>query len=193
MLNYVWIVLIGASIVFAAVTGSLPETAAAMTASAADAVTMGIGLVGIYAFWQGLLSVAEGVGALEGLRRVLGPVLGRLFPDACRDRETARAIAVNMAANMLGMGNAATPSGIRAVGLMKKGETAHDELILFTAINASSVQIIPTTVIGIRAALGSRAPADIIPAALTATVISTLTAIVLCKGAAFCSKRFRRR
>lgn len=152
--------------------------------SADDAISLAIGLIGIMAFFLGLMKVAEEAGLLQGLARILHPFLGRLFPDIPANHPAHGAMVMNISANMLGLGNAATPFGIKAMkemeSLNRTPGVASNAMILFLAINTSSVTLIPTKVIALRAAAGSSDPAGIIMTTLFATCVSTTVAITLC-------------
>ncbi|MDP6588831.1 MAG: nucleoside recognition domain-containing protein [Alphaproteobacteria bacterium] len=157
----------------------------AMIASAADAVTLAIGLVGVMALFLGLMKVAERGGLLVIIARLVRPMMVRLFPEVPPEHPAMGAMILNMSANALGLGNAATPFGIRAMQQLDrlnpvKG-TASNAMILFLAINTSSVTLLATGVIALRAASGSDNPAGIVPTTLVATICSTATAIVVAK------------
>jgi spore maturation protein SpmA/spore maturation protein SpmB len=156
-----------------------------MIDSAKGAVTLALGLVGVMAFFLGLMKVAEAGGLLLIIARLLRPLLVRLFPDVPADHPAMGAMIMNLSANALGLGNAATPFGIRAMQALDtlnphKG-TASNSMALFLAINTSSITLLPTGVIALRAAAGSSDPAGILPTTLFATLCSTVVAIVSCK------------
>jgi spore maturation protein SpmA/spore maturation protein SpmB len=156
-----------------------------MVDSAKGAVTLALGLVGVMAFFLGLMKVAEAGGLLLIIARLLRPLLVRLFPDVPADHPAMGAMIMNLSANALGLGNAATPFGIRAMQALDtlnphKG-TASNSMALFLAINTSSITLLPTGVIALRAAAGSGDPAGILPTTLFATLCSTVVAIVSCK------------
>ncbi len=156
-----------------------------MIESAKGAVTLALGLVGVMAFFLGLMKVAEAGGLLLIIARLLRPLLVRLFPDVPADHPAMGAMIMNLSANALGLGNAATPFGIRAMQALDtlnphKG-TASNSMALFLAINTSSITLLPTGVIALRAAAGSADPAGILPTTLFATLCSTVVAIVSCK------------
>lgn len=148
-----------------------------------DAIALAIGLIGIMAFFLGLMKVAEEAGLLNFLAKLLSPMLSRLFPDVPHHHEAHGAIVMNVSANMLGLGNAATPFGIKAMkaldSINQNPGVATNAMIMFLAINTSSVTLIPTKVIALRAAAGSDDPSIIIMSTLFATLISTMVAISL--------------
>ena len=156
-----------------------------MIASASDAVTLAIGLVGVMALFLGLMKVAERGGLLVIIARLVRPMMVRLFPEVPPEHPAMGAMILNMSANALGLGNAATPFGIRAMQQLDKLNpvkgTASNAMILFLAINTSSVTLLATGVIALRAASGSENPAGIVPTTLVATICSTATAIIVAK------------
>lgn len=158
--------------------------AAAMT-SAQSAVTLGIGLIGAMALFLGIMKVAEAGGVLRAFARLLRPVLVRLFPDVPPDHPAMGAMVMNVAANMLGLSNAATPFGVRAMQeldrLNPKRGTATDAMVLFLAVNTANVTLLPTHVMALRTAIGSHDPAAIIPTTLFATIGSTGLAVLFAK------------
>ena len=158
--------------------------AKAMVDTAGSSVTLAIGLIGVMALFLGLMKVAEEGGMLTIIAKTIRPLMVRLFPDVPPDHPAMGAMILNMSANALGLGNAATPFGIRAMQELDrlnpyKG-TASNSMALFLAINTSSVTLLPTGVIALRAAAGSHDPAGILPTTLFATVCSTTVAIVMC-------------
>jgi len=169
----------------APIQGPMQDLGVAMIDGAAGSVTLAIGLVGVMALFLGLMKVAEEGGLLVIIARVVRPLMIRLFPDVPADHPAMGSMILNMAANALGLGNAATPFGIRAMQQLEtlnpvKG-TASNAMVLFLAINTSSVTILPTGVIALRAAAGSVDPAGIVPTTLFATICSTTVAIIMAK------------
>lgn len=155
-----------------------------MVETAGSSVTLAIGLVGVMALFLGLMKVAEEGGMLTVIAKTIRPLMVRLFPEVPPDHPAMGAMILNMSANALGLGNAATPFGIRAMQELDKLNpckgTATNSMALFLAINTSSVTLLPTGVIALRAAAGSNDPAGILPTTLFATVCSTTVAIVMC-------------
>jgi len=162
-------------------TTPMDTLSAAMVDSAGGAVELAIGLVGVMALFLGLMKIAEEGGLLTILARVIRPLMVRLFPDVPAEHPAMGAMILNMSANLLGLGNAATPFGIRAMQELNKLNpvkgTATDSMVLFLAINTSSITLLPTGVIALRASAGSMDPAGILPTTLFATVCSTIVAI----------------
>src|SRR5512137_1505244 len=157
----------------------------AMVDSAGSAVELALGLVGIMTLFLGLMKVAEAGGLLRIIARLIRPLMVRLFPDVPAEHPAMGAMILNLSANVMGLGNAATPFGIRAMQELNKLNpapgTATDAMALFLAINTSSVTLLPTGVIALRAAAGSADPAAIFPTTLFATACSTVVAVVSAK------------
>ncbi|MEE8214725.1 MAG: nucleoside recognition domain-containing protein, partial [Alphaproteobacteria bacterium] len=165
--------------------GPMQELGTAMIDAATGSVTLALGLIGVMALFLGLMKVAEEGGLLTIIARTVRPLMVRLFPDVPADHPAMGSMILNMAANAMGLGNAATPFGIRAMeqldSLNEAKGTASNAMVLFLAINTSSVTILPTGVIALRAAAGSVDPAGILPTTLFATICSTTVAIVMAK------------
>ena len=180
-MSVIWVLLLVASVVVAAATGRMAALPGAIAESAGRAVSLSIGLVGILALWLGLMKVAEEAGLVRALGKLARPVLRRLFPSVPADSPAMGAMTMIIAANMLGLGNAATPFGIKAMEELERGNpdpgTATDAQALFCALNTASIQLIPASVIALRAAAGARQPADILGATLLASTCATLAAI----------------
>jgi spore maturation protein SpmA len=190
-LNLVFFILVGVAFSVGAIrelvfaSGTMAALSKAVVSDAAGAVTLALGLIGVMTLFLGLMKVAEAGGLLTIVARALRPALVRLFPDLPPSHPAMGAMIMNISANVLGLGNAATPFGIRAMQLLDrlnpaKG-TASNAMILFLAINTSSVTLLPTGVIALRAAAGSADPAGILPTTLFATACSTVAAIALAK------------
>ncbi len=181
----IWTVLVAAAVVAAAVNGRMAQVTKAALTSATEAGTYALGLAGAMALWLGLMKVAEEAGLVGALARAARPLLRRLFPDVPPDHPAMGAMLMNVSANVLGLGNAATPFGVRAMQeletLNPRPGTATDAQALFCALNTASVQLIPATVITLRATAGSRAPHEIIGATLVASMCGAATAIVAAK------------
>ncbi len=184
----IWLIMLSASLGLMIFTD--PASAVnAMINGAHNAVELSLNLLALYAFWLGFFSLIERLGMSRGLERLLRPVIKRLFPSC--DYETRKYISMNVSANLLGLGNAATPMAIEAIKRMDTGDKkASTDMIMLTVISATSLQLLPTTVIGMRATAGSANPADFLFPSLVATVLSTLIGIVLVK---LCSKIFDRK
>ena len=185
MLNYIWLALVLFAVAIGGVTGHLKEVTDGAFDGAKTAVTIALGLIGIMALWLGVMRLAERAGLIQKLARGLRPVMRRLFPDVPSDHPAMGSMLMNMAANMLGLGNAATPLGLRAMRDLEKINphpgTATNAMCTFLAINTSSVQLIPTTAIAILVAAGSTNPTAIVGTALLATLCAATVAITAVK------------
>ena len=187
MLNGLFVIVIVVSILLAALTDRMEQVSQAVLSSAGDAVTLAIGLVGVMAFFLGLMRVAEDAGLLRRVARAIGPVMRLLFPDVPSDHPAMSAMILNISSNMLGLGNAATPFGIRAMEeldkLNSRKGTASNAMVLFLAINTAGLAVLPSGVIGLRASLGSADAAGILLptwfASGCATIVGVLAATLL--------------
>jgi spore maturation protein A len=177
-MSKIWAALALAAFVFGLVNGKIGEVSAAALEGASSAVTLVISIAGVMCLWTGVLEVMKRSGLASGLARLMRPVLGMLFPGHARGKDEMEAISANISANLLGLGNAATPLGIKAVQLMAAGEKASDDLCMFVVLNTASIQLIPATVAGLRAALGSASPFDILPAVWFTSALSVSAGII---------------
>ncbi|MDJ0520222.1 MAG: nucleoside recognition domain-containing protein [Trichodesmium sp. MO_231.B1] len=184
-INSIWLFMIISATVIAAYNGRMIEITEASFEGAKNAVTLAIGLIGSMALWLGIIQIVETAGGMKIIARLIYPVMVKLFPDIPPSHPAMSAIILNIAANALGLGNAATPMGLKAMAEMDKLNpekgTATDAMCLFLAINTSSVTIIPISVITIRASAGVTNPGDIILPTIIATCCSTIAAIVAAK------------
>ncbi len=186
MLNYIWLALVLGAVFLGGVTGQMQEVTEAAFASCKTAVmTIALPLAGVMALWLGLMRLAEKSGLMHALARALRPVMTRLFPEVPADHPAMGSMIMNMAANMLGLANAATPLGLRAMQDLEKLNprpgTASNAMCTFLALNTSSVQFIPASAVAILAAAGSVQPTAIIGTALVATLCSTIAGIAAVK------------
>jgi len=153
--------------------------------SADSTVSMIIGLVGLMCFWCGVMKVAEKSGFTSKLAKLLKPILKVVFKEAAKDEKALGAIVMNITANMMGLGNAATPFGIKAMQEMdrlnKKKGVASNDMCLFLVLNAACIQLVPSTVISIRAAVGSTNPGAILLPAVLASTTAAITGVIICK------------
>ncbi len=184
----IWVFLVAVSVAVAAATGRMAALTSAVAESAGRAVTLALGLVGVMTLWLGLMRVAEEAGLVALLGRAARPVLRRLFPEVPPEHPAMGAMVMNIAANMLGLGNAATPFGLKAMAALEEMNprrgTATDAQALFCAINTASLQIIPASVIALRAAAGARQPGDVIGPTLLATSCALVAAVATAKALA---------
>ncbi len=184
-INAIWLAMILSSTLVAAYSGKMAETTSASFEGAKSAVTLAIGLIGVMALWLGIVKVAEAGGLMRLIARALRPVMVRLFPDVPPEHPAMSAMILNFAANALGLGNAATPMGIKAMQELErinpqKG-AATDAMCLFLAINTSHLALLPTGVMGVRASAGSASPAAILVPSVLAASCAMVVAIVAAK------------
>ena len=166
------------AVLFGGASGRAAALGSALTEGAQAAVDFLLRMAGGLCLWSGVLEVLERCGAAAGLARHLQPVLRRLFPRSAGEETVLAALTENLSANLLGLGNAATPAGIRAArGIAELGEGSADELCLLVVLNTASLQLLPTTVATLRASLGAAAPFDILPAVWVATGCSLLAGL----------------
>jgi len=186
MINYIWVFMIVCGISISFFNGNIEAVSKTILDSCQSAVELCIGMAGIYALWMGLMKIAKESGMVDKLSSLLQPVLNRLFPGIPKSSAAMGFVSLNIIANMLGMGNAATPFGLKAMEEMQKYNkdrfTATDDMCMFLIINASSVQLIPSTVIALRQASGSVFPAEITLTTLFATTCSTVVGIAAAKA-----------
>lgn len=180
---WIWTGMIAASVVYGLLNGTIGAVGNAAMEGAKAAVDLCLSMAGIMCLWSGVMSIMKANGLMDGLSRLFRPVLSRLLPDACRDPETLAALSGNVSANLLGLGNAATPLGIRAARRMAKGlgGRASNELCTLVVLNTASIQLLPTTVAGVRAALGAQSAFDIVPAVWLASVLSVAAGLTAAK------------
>src|SRR5262249_46860263 len=185
MLNYIWFGLMAVALVVAIFTGSAAAVTKASVDSAKIAVEISIGLVGIMTLWLGIMRVAEQAGLITILSRALRPISRLLFPEIPPDHPAIGAMIMNIAANMLGLSNAATPLGIKAMEELQElnpvKDTASNAMVTFMALNTSGIQFIPATIIAVLATAGSKAPTVIIPTTITATFSGAVAAVTTAK------------
>ena len=183
MLNYIWFALMAVALLVAAVMGRPEEVTKGAIDSARSAVEISIGLVGVMALWLGIMRIAEESGLIRVVARAIAPVMRLLFPEVPRDHPAMGAMIMNMAANALGLSNAATPLGIKAMeelqALNPRPDTATNSMVMFMSINTASVQLVPATMIAVLAAAGSTAPTAIIGSTLVATAVGTVAAVAV--------------
>lgn len=174
VMSVVWAVLLGGSIICALVTGRGQMLSAGVMQGAQSGVTLAISIAGSLCLWAGVGRLMEKIGFSAALARLLRPVTGRLFPSTREDPKLAQALSANICANVLGLGNAATPPGIEAAQRMAKGcgGRASDELCRLIVLNTASIQLIPANVAAVRSALGCGRPFDILPAVWLASLCS---------------------
>ena len=180
---WIWTGMVAVSILCGIATGQGELVAAAAVEGAQSAVELCVSIAGMLCLWTGVMEVMGRSGLAEKLSRLLRPVLRLLFPQVAQDRAILDSISANVSANLLGLGNAATPLGIEAVRRMERKSpgTASDAMCMLVVCNTASIQLIPTTVASVRAAAGSSAPFDILPAVWLASALSVGVGIAACK------------
>ncbi len=173
-MSLIWTGMVVISVVYGLLAGNGTAVAAAAVEGAAGAVELCITMAGVMCLWMGVMEVMKRCGLAEKLSRLLRPLLGRLYPDFRRDGETMDAISANVSANLLGLGNAATPLGIQAARRMAKKTpgVASDSLCMLVVCNTASIQLLPTTVAAVRQSAGCATPFDILPAVWLASAVS---------------------
>lgn len=183
MINIIWFIMLAVGILTAALHGKIEVVTTATIEASEQAVTIALGLVGIIAFWSGMMNIAKEAGLINILGKVMRPIARLLFPSIPKDHPAMGAVLLSMSANLLGLGNACTPLGLQAMEelqkLNKEKETASDSMCTFLAITTSSLTLIPGTVIALRSAAGSTNPTEIIGTTIIATLASTLSAITM--------------
>lgn len=180
---WIWTGMIVVSVVFSLINGTTGAVSNAAMEGAAAAVELCLSMAGIMCLWSGVMSIMKASGLMDSLSRLFRPLLQRLLPGACQDPDTLAALSGNVSANLLGLGNAATPLGIRAARRMARGcgGVASGELCTLVVMNTASIQLLPTTVAGVRAALGSASAFDILPAVWLASALSVTAGLVAAK------------
>lgn len=185
MINIIWFFLLIFGVVFGLATGKGDIISKSIIDSTESSVQLLIGLIGMMCLWSGVMKIAQRSGVTEKLAKLLKPLLNLLFKDVSKNENAMGSILLNLTSNMLGLSNAATPFGIKAMEELQKvnpeKDTATNDMALFLVINAACIQIIPTSIISMRAACGSKNPGIIIVPALLATGIAAIMGIIYCK------------
>ncbi|BDR63135.1 nucleoside recognition domain-containing protein [Clostridium tetani] len=185
MVNYIWFFILVIGIVVGIITGRGELMSKVIISSTTSSVDLIIKLLGIMSLWCGIMKIAEKSGLTDKLAKILKPILRLILKDAGKDDKTLGSIVMNITANMMGLSNAATPFGIKAMENMQEinldKDKASDDMAMFLVLNAACIQIIPTTIISIRAASGSNSPADIILPSILTTGMAGIVGIISCK------------
>ncbi len=183
MINYIWVALSLIGIGFAMFNGTIDEVNKAVFQGAQEAVTLCIGFISVLVFWLGIMRIAQNAGLLDRLSQIFRPIVKRIFPEVPENHPAMGYILSNIMANMFGLGNAATPLGIKAMEQLKilngNKDSASRSMVTFLVINTSSVTIIPTTVLAIRMNYESASPTEIVLPTLIASILATTGAILL--------------
>ena len=185
MLNIVWPIFIILSFSYAIFSGNIEELNLGILNSSKDAITLTISLSGTMCLWNGIVKIAMNTNLIDKLTNFLKPIISFLFPDLKKEENIKKEISMNMCANILGLGNAATPLGLKAMKSMQKingkKDRLSDSMMMFVVINTASIQIIPTTVIAIRNSLGSENPTSIVFPVWIATIAAAVFGIIATK------------
>ena len=185
MLDYIWAGMILISVMVAAWNGEITEFSNALIDSAGEAINLGISILGVISLWTGITKIAENAGLIDKLGKKMLPILHWLFPTIPRQHPALKHIAANITANLIGLGWAATPPGLKAMEQLQtlnpKKDQATRDMCTFVIINMSSLQLIPVNMLAYRVRYGSAAPNEIVGPAILATAISTVVAIIYAK------------
>ena len=185
-MNYIWLFLIIASFIFAAINGKMEDVVDAMLKSSQNAVTIAFSLIGIMAFWLGMVKIAKNSGLINIFSRLISPIMKLIFKDVKKDSDAFSNIALNFSANALGLTNAATPFGIKAMEDLQKEnkgdkKVATNSMCTLLAMNTAGFQLVPASVLAILVASGAKNPTEIILPVLIVTSISFISAIIISK------------
>lgn len=177
---WLWTGMVLISLIFGALTGNLSSLSAAALEGAQSAVELCFTMCGVMCLWTGVMELMDQCALTDKIAALFRPLLRRLLPQASRDSETLAAVSANLSADLLGLGNAATPLGIRAARRMSRGcgGVASDELCLLVVLNTASIQLLPTTLAGVRASLGAADPFDILPCVWLVSLLSVLAGLL---------------
>lgn len=185
MLNYIWGIIIVLSIVASVFTGNTSQLANGTIEGANDGLSLILTMLPMLVLWSGIMEIAQKSGATEIIAKVFHPVLKRFFPDLEAGSPALKCISLNISANLLGLGNAATPFGLRAMEELKKldpeNDTASDSMIVFVVMNTASIQLLPTTIAALRYSNGSTTPFDILPCVWVSSVTALAVGLTIAK------------
>jgi len=181
---FIWTGMVFLSVLFGLFNGTMGDVSAAALEGAGAAVTLSLSMLGVICLWNGIMEVCRRGGIASALARVMRPWLARLFPENRKNEPAMEALSANVSANLLGLGNAATPLGIQAAGAMKKGTIATNDLCTLVVLNTASIQLVPATIAGIRAAAGAVQPFDVLPAIWVTSLTSLTVGLILAKSVA---------
>jgi spore maturation protein A len=185
MLNYIWLAMVILAVVVGGINGKIQDVTKAAIESAGNAVTMAIGLIGVMALWLGIMKIAEDSGLMSLVAKGIAPILKRLFPDIPEGHPALASMTMNIAGNMLGLGNAATSMGLKAMEdletLNSHPGVATNAMCTFLTINTSGLQLVPATMISIMAAAGSKEPTAVIGTTIAATLAALIVGVTTVK------------
>lgn len=183
MLNFIWLLLLASGIIIAGINGNIEVVTEAALSAAQGAVKVCFDLIGVMALWLGIMKIAEEGGLITALAKLVRPIMVRLFPSIPAEHPAMGAIILNISANVLGLGNAATPMGMKAMQelqLLNQGsEEASEAMCTFLALNTSCITLIPATIIGVRLSYGSSNPTEIVGPCIFATAAAMIIAMTL--------------
>ncbi len=183
MVGYIWAFLIGSGIIYSLLSGNINVINNSILTNANEALDLILDLLPVIVLWTGILKIAEDSGLLNKFAHLLSPILHKLFPSIPKDNKALGYISSNIAANMLGLGSAATPAGLKAMNELQKinpkKDTASSSMITFLILNTAGVTLIPTTILALRVAYNSNSPGEIILPAIIATLCSSIAGITL--------------
>ena len=183
VMTWIWCISVLLSVIYGVLSGNIQAVSSGVSEGASAAVSLCVSICGVTCLWTGVMEVMKQSGLAEKLSRLLFPVLRRIFPKSAENPAAMEAISANVSANLLGLGNAATPFGIQAVSAMAgKSGRASDELCRFVVLNTASLQLLPVTVAAVRAASGSAAPFDILPAVWCTSLVSVTAGLLAAAG-----------
>ena len=185
MLNYIWFGMIVISVICAVLTGRTEDLSKAAVGGADKAIQLIISMAGFMCLWTGILKIAEKSGITNAIARLLTPVLSLIMPEYKNDPDVMGAVSANVTANILGLGNAATPLGLKAMQRMQRHNTLNtspnNSMVMFVVINTASLQIIPSTIGALRQAAGSQQPFSVLPYIWVTSVLTLITGVMLAK------------
>lgn len=182
MMNYIWAILILISIVFSVITGKGNEIGGALLNSGEASINLLLTLAGTISLWSGVMAISDRCGITKALSMLFNPVLRLLFSDYKNDSKVMDAVSTNITANLIGLGNAATPAGLKAISGMYTGENKiNNSMATFIVMNTSSIQLVPTTIVALRLAKGSSAPMEIAPCIWISSICALLVGIISVK------------
>ncbi len=185
MLNIIWPIFLIISFIYAILFGNIAEVNTSIFDSTESAINLAIQLLGTICLWNGIMKIAMETKIVKALKKILNPILKKIFPDINEDEEVHTEISMNVIANILGLGNAATPLGLKAMKSLQKRnkdkKVLSNSMVMFIVLNTASIQIIPTTVIAIRSSLNSDNPTAMIVQVWVATICAALAAILSTK------------
>lgn len=193
MMNYIWGGMIIFSFIAAAFSGNMQELSDSIISGGQDAVSLVVKLIGMMCLWGGIMKIAEKGELTKIICRLLGPFFSLIYKDVDKKSKTAEAMSMNITANLLGLGNAATPLGLEAMRRMQQANpdksTATDDMVVFVVMNSAAMRLIPTTVATLRTQFGSESPMEIVPATWVSTLLSLTAGILTAKIISKISRR----